>query len=196
MSPNRIVLTGLIASGKSTVADILRKEGYKVIDADQVNRKLIAKGGENYLAIKNDPDFSHAFVSGKLDKKKLGEIIFSDKDKMEKINSLTHRNIINKINEEIASTRDKTVFVEIPLYFQMKEKFENDQVILITCDKDIQIKRLMAREKISESFAKKKIESQDILEKMLAQSDLIIDNSGDEEELKDKIRKILDRGNY
>lgn len=196
MSPNRIVLTGLIASGKSTVADILKEEGYKVIDADQINRKLIAKGGENYLAIKNDPDFSPAFVSGKLDKKKLGEIIFSDKDKMEKINSLTHRNIINKINEEIASTRDKTVFVEIPLYFQMKEKFENDQVILITCDKDIQIKRLMAREKISESFAKKKIESQDVIEKMLAQSDLIIDNSGDEEELKDKIRKILDRGNY
>lgn len=196
MNPSRIVITGLIASGKSTLAAILREEGFVVIDADKVNKKLIEKGGTNYLAIKSEADFKDAFDGDRLDKNKLGQIIFSDPKKMEKLNSITHKNIIREIEKEIESVDKKTVFIEIPLYFQMKEKFENDGVILVTCKKDVQIKRLMARDKISESFAKKKIESQDTLAYMVDNSDIIIDNSGDEEELRIKIKNMLDRGNY
>lgn len=196
MNPSRIVITGLIASGKSTLAKILREEGFVVIDADKVNKKLIEKGGTNYLAIKNEANFKDAFDGDRLDKNKLGQIIFSDPKKMEKLNSITHKNIIREIEKEIESVDKKTVFIEIPLYFQMKEKFENDGVILVTCKKDVQIKRLMARDKISESFAKKKIESQDTLAYMVDNSDIIIDNSGDEEELRIKIKNMLDRGNY
>lgn len=196
MNPNRIVITGLIASGKSTLADILREEGFVVIDADKVNRKLIEEGGTNYLAIKNERDFKDAFDGDRLDKTKLGQIIFSDPKKMEKLNSITHKNIIREIEKEIESVDEKTIFIEIPLYFQMKEKFENDGVILVTCKKNVQIKRLMARDKISESFARKKIESQDTLAYMVDNSDIIIDNSGDEEELRTKIKNMLDRGNY
>lgn len=196
MNPNRIVITGLIASGKSTLAEILREEGFVVIDADKVNKKLIEEGGTNYLAIKNERDFKDAFDGDRLDKTKLGQIIFSDPKKMEKLNSITHKNIIKEIEKEIESVDEKTVFIEIPLYFQMKEKFENDGVILVTCKKDVQIKRLMARDKISESFARKKIESQDTLAYMVDNSDIIIDNSGDEEELRTKIKNMLDRGNY
>lgn len=196
MNPSRIVITGLIASGKSTLVEILREEGFVVIDADKVNKKLIEEGGTNYLAIKNEADFKEAFDGDRLDKKKLGQIIFSDPKKMEKLNSITHKNIIREIEKEIESVDKKTVFIEIPLYFQMKEKFENNGVILVTCKKDVQIKRLMARDKISESFAKKKIESQDTLAYMVDNSDIIIDNSGDEEELRIKIKNMLDRGNY
>lgn len=196
MNPSRIVITGLIASGKSTLAEILRQEGFVVIDADKVNKKLIKEGGTNYLAIKNERDFKDAFDGDRLDKNKLGQIIFSDPKKMEKLNSITHKNFIREIEKEIESVDKKTVFIEIPLYFQMKEKFENDGVILVTCKKDVQIKRLMARDKISESFARKKIESQDTLAYMVDNSDIIIDNSGDKEELKTKIKNMLDRGNY
>lgn len=196
MNPSRIVITGLIASGKSTLADILREEGFVVIDADKINKKLIEEGGTNYIAIKSEADFKDAFDSDRLDKNKLGQIIFSDPNKMEKLNSITHKNIIRDIEKEIESVDKKTVFIEIPLYFQMKEKFENDGVILVTCKKDVQIKRLMARDKISESFARKKIESQDTLAYMVDNSDIIIDNSGDEEELRIKIKNMLDRGNY
>lgn len=196
MNPSRIVITGLIASGKSTLAEILREEGFVVIDADKVNKNLIEEGGTNYLSIKNEADFKDAFDGDRLDKNKLGQIIFSDPKKMEKLNSITHKNIIREIEKEIESVDEKAVFIEIPLYFQMKEKFENDGVILVTCKKDVQIKRLMARDKISESFAKKKIESQDTLAYMVDNSDIIIDNSGDEEELRIKIKNMLDRGNY
>lgn len=196
MNPSRIVITGLIASGKSSLADILREEGFVVIDADKVNKKLIEEGSANYIAIKNETDFKDAFDGDRLDKNKLAQIIFKDPNKMEKLNSITHKNIIREIEKEIKSVDEKTVFIEIPLYFQMKEKFENDGVILVTCRKDVQIKRLMARDKISESFARKKIESQDTLAYMVDNSDIIIDNSGDKEELKTKIKNMLDRGNY
>lgn len=196
MNPSRLVITGLIASGKSTFADILRKKGEVVIDADDINKSLIQEGGKNYLAIKRERDFSSAFSEGKLDKKKLGQMIFENPQKMRKLNAITHKNIIEEIEKEIEKTDKTRVFVEIPLFFQMEEKFQTDKVILVTCDRDVQIQRLMARDGISKDFAKTKIESQDMLKNMIDNSDLIIDNSGNEKDLNKKINNILDRGNF
>ena len=190
MNPSRIVITGLIASGKSTLAAILREEGFVVIDADKVNKKLIAEGGTNYLAIKNEADFKDAFDGDRLDKNKLGQIIFSDPKKMEKLNSITHKNIIREIEKEIESVEKKTVFIEIPLYFQMKEKFPCDYVWLVTADREIQIERLMQRDKIGRDFALKKINSQDFLE-MQKKSDVIFDNSTSLENLEKKVEIAL-----
>ena len=103
MNPSRIVITGLIASGKSTLAEILREEGFVVIDSDKVNKKLIEEDGTNYIAIKSEADFKDAFDGDRLDKNKLGQIIFSDPKKMEKLNSITHKNIIREIEKEIES---------------------------------------------------------------------------------------------
>lgn len=196
MNPSRLVITGLIASGKSTFADILRKKGEVVIDADAINKSLIQEGGKNYMAIKREKDFSSAFSEGKLDKKKLGQMIFENPQKMRKLNAITHKNIIEEIEKEIEKTDKTRVFVEIPLFFQMEEKFQTDKVILVTCDRDVQIQRLMARDGISKDFAKTKIESQDMLKNMIDNSDLIIDNSGNEKDLNKKINNILDRGNF
>lgn len=196
MNPSRLVITGLIASGKSTFADILRKKGEVVIDADAINKSLIQEGGKNYMAIKRERDFSSAFSEGKLDKKKLGKMIFENPQKMRKLNAITHKNIIEEIEKEIEKTDKTRVFVEIPLFFQMEEKFQTDKVILVTCDRDVQIQRLMARDGISKDFAKTKIESQDMLKNMIDNSDLIIDNSGNEKDLNKKINNILDRGNF
>ncbi|WP_311516572.1 dephospho-CoA kinase [uncultured Anaerococcus sp.] len=196
MNPSRLVITGLIASGKSTFADILRKKGEVVIDADAINKSLIQEGGKNYLAIKRERDFSSAFSEGKLDKKKLGQMIFENPQKMRKLNAITHKNIIEEIEKEIEKTDKTRVFVEIPLFFQMEEKFQTDKVILVTCDRDVQIQRLMARDGISKDFAKTKIESQDMLKNMIDNSDIIIDNSGNEKDLNKKINNILDRGNF
>ena len=196
MNPSRLVITGLIASGKSTFADILRKKGEVVIDADAINKSLIQEGGKNYLAIKRERDFSSAFSEGKLDKKKLGQMIFENPQKMRKLNAITHKNIIEEIEKEIEKTDKTRVFVEIPLFFQMEEKFQTDKVILVTCDRDVQIQRLMARDGISKDFAKTKIESQDMLKNMIDNSDIIIDNSGNEKDINKKINNILDRGNF
>lgn len=196
MSPSRIVITGLIASGKSTVADILKEKGYDLISADEVNRELIKKGGKNYIAIKNEPIFAPAFDGDFLDKKKLAELIFNDKEKMEKLNEISHTNIIAAINEMVENSKEDKVFIEIPLFFKIKDRFPHDLVILVTASREVQIKRLMARDKIDYDFAIRKIESQDELEEMKKQSDIIIDNSGDIESLRRQIEKIIERGDF
>lgn len=196
MSPSRIVITGLIASGKSTVADILREKGYDLISADEVNRELIKKGGKNYIAIKNEPIFAPAFDGDFLDKKKLAEIIFNDKEKMERLNEISHTNIIGAINEMVENSKEDKVFIEVPLFFKIKDRFPHNLVVLVTASREVQIKRLMARDKIDYDFALKKIESQDELEEMKKQSDIIIDNSGDIESLRRQIEKIIKRGDF
>lgn len=196
MNPSRIVITGIIGAGKSTLADILRQKGFLVIDADKVNKNLIKEGGKNYLAIKSEKIFAPAFDGEKLDKKKLAQLIFADKEKMESLNHLSHKNIIEEIDHIIDKSNKEKVFIEIPLFFQMKETFPCDKIILVTANRDVQIQRLIKRDGISLSYAQKKIESQDELKRMKENSDIIIDNSDGVGELEKKIEKILDRGDF
>ncbi|MDO5047939.1 MAG: dephospho-CoA kinase [Anaerococcus sp.] len=196
MSLSRIVITGLIASGKSSLAQILRDKGYLVIDADSVNRDLLEKDGANFKAIKESGAFDYAFDGDYLYKRRLAKIIFEDKSKMDLLNSISHHNIIKEIERRINKASRKPVFVEIPLYFQMKEQFPNDCVILVTADRDIQIKRLMERDGIGYEYAVKKIESQAELEKMKENSDVIIDNSENFDKLKEEVEKLLKRGDF
>lgn len=190
MSQNKIVITGTIASGKSSLSEILKKKGYQVIDSDKVNKKLLEKDQINYKEILSSKAFDEAFDADGLDKKKLAEIIFNNPEKRELINKITHKNIIAYINSLIKEKKEKNIFVEIPLYFQMKEKFPCDYIWLVTADREVQIKRLIKRDKIDRDFAIKKIESQDFLE-MEKKSDLIFDNSKSIKDLEKKVEIAL-----
>ena len=190
MNQNRIVITGTISSGKSSLSDILRKKGYLVIDSDKINAKLLEKDQINYREILSSGAFDEVFEDGIINKKILGEIIFNDPKKREVINKISHKNIISYINKEIENSKEKNVFIEIPLYFQMKEKFPCDYVWLVIADRKVQIERLMQRDKIGKDFALKKIKSQDFLE-MKKKSDLIFDNSTSLENLEKKVEIAL-----
>lgn len=190
MNRNKIVITGTIASGKSSLSEILKKKGYQVIDSDKVNKKLLEKDQINYKEILLSKAFDEAFDAYGLDKKKLAEIIFNNREKRELINKITHKNIIAYINSLIKEKKEKNIFVEIPLYFQMKEKFPCDYIWLVTTDREVQIKRLIKRDKIDRDFAIKKIESQDFLE-MEKKSDLIFDNSKSIKDLEKKVEIAL-----
>lgn len=187
MNQNRIIITGTIGSGKSTLAKLLKDMGYYVIDSDVVNRKLLEKGNSNYEAIKNSGLFVDAFDKDKLDKKKLAEIIFSNKDKMLALNRLTHRNIISTIERKIEECQDQTVFIEIPLFFSMEETIAYDQVWLVDAKREVQIERLMKRDDISYDYATKKLESQAKRNKMIEGSDYVFDNSYDLDFLKSQL---------
>lgn len=194
MSQNRIILTGTIASGKSTLADLLRDMGYFVIDADAVNSRLLEKGGLNYESIKNSGAFDEAFYGDMLDRKKLAQIIFSDRDKRELLNKLTHGNIISTIEKKIGASKEETVFIEVPLFFSMEETIAYDEVWLVDAKKDVQVQRLMDRDKISKSYALQKLESQAKREEMIEGSDYVFDNSYDlaylKEQLVNKLKEV------
>ena len=170
---------------------LLEKLGYKVLSSDEINKELLKKGKVNYLAIKNSGKFDQAFIEDDLNKKTLASIIFSDKEKMMALNQITHKNILDEINRLIASTNDRAVFVEIPLYFQMKEKFDADEVWLVVADSKTQLQRLMDRDKIDIDYAKSKIEKQEDLINMKAESDVVFDNSKSITELMDQLKEVL-----
>lgn len=191
MSPNKIVITGTIGSGKSALSSIIRELGFVVIDSDQVNKKLLEKGQANYEAIKKDPFFRKAFVSDELDKNKLAKMIFASPDLMKRLNKLTHPNIMAEIDRQIGSLDEKNVFVEIPLFYQMEAKFDPDLILFVRASEEIQIKRLTERDGINELYAKSKIATQE--KSIMAKDDgkIIIDNDGSIEELRAKIIEIL-----
>lgn len=192
MNPSKIVITGTIASGKSTLSKLLKELGYKVLSSDDINRELLEKGKVNYQAIKDSNLFDEAFIGDELDKKKLAEIIFSDKKKLGTLNELTHKNILNEINYSLENSKEKVVFIEIPLYFQSKEKFKNDQVWLVVADYQTQLQRLMQRDNIDLEYAKTKIQTQQELIRMKDESDVVFDNSSSIEELKEQLKKVLE----
>lgn len=191
MTPSKIVITGTIASGKSTLCKLLKEKGFVVISADEVNRALLVPKAKNYEAIKSSGDFNDAFINDSLDKKILAKIIFSNKEKLKKLNKLTHRNILDEIEKQINQLDRKVVFVEIPLFFQMEEKFDADEVWLVVADYQIQLQRLSKRDGIDIDYAKTKIESQNDLTTMKENSDVVFDNSTSIENLRKELENIL-----
>lgn len=191
MSPNKIVITGTIGSGKSAVSEIIKKLGFKVINADEVNKKLLEEGGENYEAIKADPFFRKAFDGNSLDKKHLARMIFSAPDLMKRLNSITHPIIVREIEREVESSHYKNVFIEIPLFYQMDVKFPADLVLFVEADKEIQAERLAKRDEIGKFYAESKIRNQESLMRNRSDKEIVIKNNSSLEDLKEKIEKIL-----
>lgn len=191
MSPNKIVITGTIGSGKSAVSEIIKKLGFKVINADEVNKKLLEEGGENYEAIKADPFFRKAFDGNILDKKHLARMIFSAPDLMNRLNSITHPIIVREIEREVESSHYKNVFIEIPLFYQMDVKFPADLVLFVEADKEIQAERLAKRDEIGKFYAESKIRNLESLIRNRSDKEIVIKNNSSLEDLKEKIEKIL-----
>ena len=99
---------------------------------------------------------------------------------------------MNRIDYLVKYSKEKVVFIEIPLYFQLKERFDNDQVWLVVADYQTQLERLMQRDNIDLVYAKAKIQTQQDLIRMKANSDVVFDNSSSIEELKEQLKQVLE----
>ncbi len=188
-----IGITGGIASGKSTVVAEIRKHGYQVIDADQVVHELQAKGGKLYQALCNWLGTDILQESGELDRKKLGQLIFSSKDMLEKSSRLQN----GIIREELARRRDelaktqKVFFMDIPLLIEHDYMEWFDDIWLVHLDEKTQLERLVMRNHFSKEEAKKRMASQMSTEAKKPYADELLDNSGDLTELKAQINQLL-----
>lgn len=188
-----IGITGGIASGKSTVVAEIRKHGYQVIDADQVVHELQAKGGKLYQALCNWLGTDILQENGELDRKKLGQLIFSSKDMLEKSSRLQN----GIIREELARRRDelaktqKVFFMDIPLLIEHDYMEWFDDIWLVHLDEKTQLERLVMRNHFSKEEAKKRMASQMSTEAKKPYADKLLDNSGDFTELKAQINQLL-----
>ncbi|WP_204983121.1 dephospho-CoA kinase [Streptococcus equinus] len=188
-----IGITGGIASGKSTVVAEIKKHGYQVIDADQVVHELQAKGGKLYQALCNWLGSEILQENGELDRKKLGQLIFSSKDMLEKSSRLQNgiiREELARRRDELAKTQD-VFFMDIPLLIEHDYMDWFDDIWLVHLDEKTQLERLVMRNHFSKEEAKKRIASQMSTEAKKPYADKLLDNSGDLTELKAQIHQLL-----
>lgn len=194
-----IGITGGIATGKSTVSNILLKRGYPLIDADKVAREVAEIGKPAYFKIIQEFGQGILNEDKSLNRKMLGKIIFSDEEARKKLNNITHPYIFESIKEklELLSKGNPVVFLDIPLLFEeyyslIQHGINFDEIWLVYADKEIQVDRLMKRDNISKDEAVKKIQSQMDMEEKKKMATRIIDNSGDIKSLEEQIDIILE----
>lgn len=192
-----IGITGSIATGKSSAVNILRKMGYQVVDADKVAHDLMKKGKSNYENLIGF--FGDKILNEKeeIDRKKLGDIVFSSKKDLDSLNRLTHSNIFHTINNIINENKEKIIFVEIPLLIELIERGQMplvlDEIWLVYVDKNIQLERLIKRNNYSFEEANARILSQMSVELKKQYVDFILYNDKDLDFLKKQIRERLEK---
>jgi dephospho-CoA kinase len=172
-------VTGGIASGKSLISDWFTKANLRVIDADVVYKNLIKSNRNLYKDIVEAFDLP-TNQSSSIDFKSLGKIVFRDKEKLKKLNAITHPYVINKVElmlEEYKDNRMDIVILDVPLLYEAKMESYCDYVVCVYTDRETQIDRLMKRGHLDRQTAIKRIDSQMSLEDKKAKSDFVIDNS-------------------
>jgi dephospho-CoA kinase len=173
---NAIVLTGGIATGKSTVANLFKLHGFLCIDADAITHKLLDRHSDDIANL-----FGREYVQeGKVIRKELGKLIFSDENEKTKLENFIHPLIKDEIikESELFEANNKPYLIDIPLFFE-KKNYEIDRSIVVYTPKELQIQRLASRDKSSIEDAKLRIENQMDIEEKKKFGNYIIDNSND-----------------
>lgn len=194
-----IGLTGGIASGKSTVSNLLIEKRIPVIDADLEARAAVNIGETAYHEIVSYFGEDILQEDRTLDRAKLGEIIFNNKEKRLKLNSIVHPAVRKRMlekKEEAINNGASLVVMDIPLLFESELTYMVDKVLLVYVDEDTQLERLMARNQLSEEEARARILSQMPLKDKIKLADVIIDNNGPIEETEAQLNAILDKMLY
>lgn len=188
-----IGLTGGIASGKSTVVEMIKDAGYKVIDADQLVHDMQAKGGRLYQALLDWLGEAILLSDGELNRPKLGQLIFSSEEMRHQSAEIQGQ----IIRDELAAKRDclakeeDVFFMDIPLLIENDYKDWFDQIWLVAVSPEAQRQRLMKRNHLSAEEADMRIASQMPLSEKLPYASLVIDNNGSIDDLKEKVKSAI-----
>lgn len=172
-----IGITGVIASGKSSVVNYLKENKYQVIDSDLIVKKLYLK--QNVI-LKIQNEFGEEYIeNGQIDRTKLGNLIYNNQDMRLKLNSIIHPLVKKEILKEIKNAKEQLIFVDVPLLYEAKFEDICDYVVLVYTNELLNLERLSKRDNISLENARIKINSQMPIFVKCYFSDFIIDNSFD-----------------
>ena len=191
-----IGITGGIASGKSTVTNFLRKQGFQVVDADAVVHQLQKPDGRLFEALVQHFGQEIILENGELNRPLLARLIFSNPQEQE----WSKRIQGEIIREELATLRDQLApteeifFMDIPLLFEQAYSAWFDETWLVYVDRNIQVERLMKRNHLSQNEAKSRLAAQWPLEEKKDLASHVLDNNGNQDQLLTQVRILLEGG--
>jgi len=182
-TPVLIALTGGIASGKSTVADLFEQQGVPVLDTDQIARDVVEPGTPTFAQILETFGRDILDPSGRLDRRRLRDKIFADPAQRQKLESLTHPAIREELARRSAIAGGAYQIHVIPLLVEAGRTDAYDRVLVVDCPEKDQIRRLMARDGSSSEQAERILAAQASREDRLSAADDVIVNTGTLEDL-------------
>ena len=188
-----IGLTGGTGSGKSVVASVFMEKNAYIIDADQIGHDIILKGKPAYNEIVNYFGRKILDNDNNINRKKLGEIVFSNSEKLKYLNKCTHDYIKQEIINQIDIAKKGSyiaIIIDAALLYEANLTDICDEVIVVTAKEDIRIKRIISRDGITEELAKKRISSQMSDSQYIDLGSIVIDNSLDIEHVRKQIELI------
>lgn len=188
-------LTGGIASGKSSVATMLKNMGIRIIDADQIAREVVEPNKKAWKAIRKEFGESVFNNDGTLDRQALGLIVFSDTDKRKLLNSIVHPEVYNSIFRKclrLFFSGHQFAVIDVPLLFESGKMIQFvHKTIVVSCDPSLQLERLMKRDKLTEPDAMARINAQMPLSEKVKFADFVINNNGSIESTQQQVEKMV-----
>ena len=180
-------ITGNIASGKSFVAKELARRGAVVVDADQLAREVVESGTSTLKKMVKVFGAEILQNDGNLDRERLGQMVFADIKVRAMLDRIVHPEIAKKSIERLQELQQRKdiplIIYEAPLLFEVGAENRVDKVLVVKIDPEKQLKRLMARDGLSEAGAQQRMTAQMQQQKKIAQADFVLDNSGTEAEM-------------
>jgi len=175
----RVGLTGGIASGKSTVAELFAELGARLVDTDVVAREAVKPGSEGLAAIRDA--FGHEFLTeaGELDRERMRALIFADPAQRRRLEAILHPLIRRRTLALAAASPGPYVLIAVPLLVETGFGELVDRVLVVDCPESIQVERLMRRDTIDEPAARAVLAAQVDRRTRLAAADDVVDNAGD-----------------
>lgn len=190
-----IGLTGGTGSGKSIVSAFLEQNGAYVIDADKIAHDIIARGKPAYEELTSYFGGAILDENRNILRKKLGSIVFTNKEKLDFLNRCTHKYIIQEIDKKIAERKQKKedtcIVLDAPLLLEANLESRCSEIWVVFAEEEVRARRIMERDNITYQDAKNRIGSQKNWEVYRQKANLILDNSKDLEHLKRQLESIF-----
>lgn len=196
--PKVIGLTGGIASGKSTVSELLSVFGFKVVAADKAAREAVKKGSKGLAQVREVFGDEAIDENGEMNRRYMGDLVFNHPEKRLELNAIIHpivRDIMEEEKQEYLK-QGYNVIMDIPLLFENELENTVDEVWVVYTSESIQMDRLMQRNNLSLEDAKARVYSQISIDKKSRMADHVIDNLGDKLELKQNLERLLEEEGY
>lgn len=191
-------LTGGIASGKSTVAQMLRRKGAAVIDADEIAREVTAPGTPALQEIEQAFGPQMLTAQGTLDRKRLGSLVFGDESARRRLEQITHPRIMAEMRQRLEQLRGAphpppVAVAVIPLLYEAGVQDEVDVVVVVTASPQEQLRRLMQRDGLSREQAQARLRAQLPLADKERRADFVVDTAGRLEDTARQVAKLWAR---
>lgn len=191
-----IGLTGQTGAGKSTVSAYLRENGIAVIDADKTARDVVETGSACIADIALEFGCEYINMDGTLNRKKMAKTVFTEKEKLKKLNTLMFPYIIERIQDEIKQLRQKgepIIVLDAPTLFESGADKDCDYVVSVTADPALRMQRIVHRDNLTQEEAMQRISAQHDEEYYKSRSWKVLENNGSVDELKNQTSALLSR---